>query len=130
LFDMVEAGDQTAKDRIQQRRIEKSETERELAIVRGSIVEDTNIPSMMDEIAEVMDYSETSDTKKVRKLLDEFIPKLEAKLADNDVRRKLAMTFPSIFSKVIFDTTKRSIQAITTQGVKMKTIWIDQYDEF
>ena len=127
LFDMVETGDKTAKDRIQQRRIEKSETERELVIVKGSIFEHTNVPSMMDEIAEVMDF--TADSETASKLLKEFIPKLEAKLNNNEVRRKLVNTFPSIFSKVVIDTTERSIQATTKQGVKMKKVFIDQYNE-
>jgi hypothetical protein len=123
LFDMVEAGDKEAKKRIELRRREKSDTEHELAIIKGSITEDAELPTALDKLDELL------FTDKGQDALEQFYPKLEKTLADFNTRKKLLNVLPLIFSKVVFDTTKNTLQPFRKDGTPLPLVDMNTFEE-
>lgn len=112
LYDMAEEGDTEAKDRIAKRRIEKAEAEQELILLKGQVVERDNLPSMYDELQTLV-----GNQKQLG--YDAFFPMLKEKLSDNDTRLRLRTLLPSIFSKVVFDLSGRTIEGVLQKGVSL-----------
>jgi hypothetical protein len=44
---------------------------------------------------------------------------IRANLADNNIRLRLRTILPSLFEKVVFDTTARTVEGIVRQGVSL-----------
>jgi hypothetical protein len=116
LYDMAEAGDAEAKDRIKARKLEKAEAEQELTIMKGQRVERANIPAIVSDI--------TQEFSGAAAVIDIGTPVLE-KLSDNAIRIKLRSALPSIFEKVVFDTTARTVEAVLKEGVNTGTYFKD-----
>ena len=129
LYDMVESGDVEAKRRIGMRQIEKQRLEQELMVLRGSLVETNNLPTLLDEIAKVMDFPATKDIKKAAELVRQFYPKLQAKLSDNAFRKTLVGLLPTIYSKVVFDCINKTMIPILKDGTKMNGIDLKTFEE-
>ncbi len=129
LYDMAEEGDPEAKDRIRKRNSELATEEVELKKLQNTIYADELIPTMLDEIAEVMDYSGTKDDVKSDQLLKSFYPRLEVKLADKENRQKLVQIIPTLFSKVEIDCVNRTIQAFPRQGNPLRLISLDTFED-
>lgn len=108
LYDMAEAGDAEAKDRITKRKIEKAEAEQELLLLKGQTVEHQRLPSMLEEVIKLTVHGK--DTGDWANMLME-------KLADNNTRLRLRSILPSIFEKVVFDTTAQTVEGILRPGV-------------
>jgi DNA invertase Pin-like site-specific DNA recombinase len=120
LYDLAEEGDTEAKTRIAERKEEKAAAQREIGFLKGSMVEQEEMPSAMDEIDSLMPW-----TKEYGRALNEFYPKLKKALSDNETRKKLVHALPLIFSKVRFDTVERTLQPITKEGKEMVAVDLD-----
>jgi hypothetical protein len=114
LYDMAESGDIEAKDRIAKRKIEKMDIEQELTRLKGQIVERANFPAEAATVTHSLSDGMVIDSRE-----------LPAKLANNEIRIKLRASLPSIFEKVIFDTTARTVEGILKEGVKLNTFYKD-----
>ena len=114
LYDMAESGDTEAKDRIAKRKIEKMDIEKELRLFKGQIVERANFPAAAATVTHSLSDGMVIDARE-----------LPAKLANNEIRSKLRASLPSIFEKVIFDTTARTVEGILKEGVTLNTFFKD-----
>jgi hypothetical protein len=110
LYDMAEAGDDEAKSRIAKRKREKAELEKELAVIKGTVVENARIPSMLDDMLKDLDLKKW--TKKNDDAYLEYLTKLEEKLNDHELRRKISLLTPSIFEAVEFDCEAGTVRPI------------------
>jgi DNA invertase Pin-like site-specific DNA recombinase len=119
LYDMAEAGDTEAKDRITARKIEKAEAEQELVLLKGQSVEQEHLPSMMEEVIKMTARGKSVDWT-------EWNIALMDKLADNNTRLRLRSILPSIFEKVVFDTTARTVEGILRKGVRLPNTMIKE----
>lgn len=115
LYDMAEQGDTEAKDRIANRKLEQQKLEQELTTLKGETIEYSKLPSVVTGITEalkgdgiVIDASE-----------------LKTRLNDNAVRLQLRNNLPSMFDKVVIDTTARTVEGILKDGVKLNTFFKD-----
>jgi hypothetical protein len=114
LYDMAESGDTEAKDRIAKRKLEKVEIEQELTRLKGQAVEQANFPAAAATIKQCLSDGIVIDARE-----------LPAKLANMEMRVKLRACLPSIFEKVVFDTTARTVEGILKEGVKLDTFFKD-----
>lgn len=119
LYDMAEEGDKEAKDRIAARRIEKAEAEQELVLLKGQTAEQEHLPSMMEEVIKMTVQGKSVDWT-------EWNIALMDKLADDNIRLRLRSILPSIFEKVIFDTTARTVEGILRKGVRLPNTMIKE----
>ena len=111
LYDLAEEGDPEAKSRIVKRKREKSELEKELAVIKGTVVENARIPSMLDELAKLMNLEKKHPKKGTDSYVD-YLKQLEDKLNDNELRRKISLLTPSMFEAVIFDCEAGTVQPL------------------
>lgn len=114
LYDMAESGDTEAKNRIARRKIEQLEVEREITRLKGQLVEQANFPAAAATVKQSLSDGIVIDARE-----------LPAKLANNEIRAKLRASLPSIFEKVVFDTTARTVEGILKEGVKLNTFFKD-----
>jgi DNA invertase Pin-like site-specific DNA recombinase len=117
LYDMVESGDDEAKRRIIERKSEMAEAEQELILLKGHTVELANLPTVMSTVKKMLLDGVSTDVWDMREL--------SVKLANNEVRKMLRAHLPSIFDKVIFDTTARTVEAVLKDGVILNTFFKD-----
>jgi hypothetical protein len=116
LYDLAEAGDTEAKDRIAKRRIDKQEEEQELKQLKGQAIEFANAPEVVTKIR---------DQLVTTGMIDNPEDQLRAKLADNELRAKLRNSLPALFEKVIFDTTARTVEGVLKPGISTGTLMKD-----
>jgi DNA invertase Pin-like site-specific DNA recombinase len=119
LYDMAEEGDKEAKDRITARRIQKAEAEQELVLLKGQSVEQEHLPSMMEELIKMTIQGKSVDWT-------EWNIALMDKLADDNIRLCLRSILPSIFEKVVFDTTARTVEGVLRKGVRLPNAMIKE----
>ena len=122
LYDLVEEGDATAKDRIKERRSEKESVEKDITILKGQLTESKEMPSMISEVIKLVEWGSKEESAKAFK---EFYPKLEAKLADFDTRRKLSVLMPKMLVRLysIMRRTRLS-RTIHRERVLDCSLWI------
>lgn len=116
LYDMAEGGDSTAKDRIAKRRIELGAIESEIKVLKSTMSEDVALPSAIQAIDDLMGSPEGKQA-----ILDYF-PKMKAALADNEIRKKLLLMLPTVFSKVVFDVINKELEVFNKQGQSLGRI--------
>ena len=102
----------TTPDRIAKRKLEKAIIDQELTLLKGQAIERVNLPSMFEELQNLV-----GNQKQLA--LDAFFPILKEKLSDNDTRLRLRTLLPSLFSKVIFDLSGRTIEGVLQKGVTL-----------
>ena len=134
LYDLVEQGDEGAKSRVQRRKLELQEVESEIVIKKGMLTEQAQLPTAMDEIAELMDFADvpttTENTEKLEQLLTSFYPKLYATLSQHDVRRKLANVMPTIFESVMFDNDAFTLEPIRKDGTRLPLVDCNTFEDY
>jgi DNA invertase Pin-like site-specific DNA recombinase len=129
LYDMAEEGDSEAKERIRKRRNELAKEEATLKELQNAVYADELIPTMLQEIEEVMDYADTQDAVKTTELLKSFYPRLENKLSKNENRKKLVQILPTLFSKVEIDCIHRTVQAFPRHGNPLDLLSLDTFED-
>jgi len=122
LYDMAERGDETAKNRIAERRAEKVKLEKELRKIKGSIVESEYVPTLGERLDALLGTGE-----EFKKAAKDFFPAIQAKLADNAVRRELSVLLPSFFKCLVVDLKANTFYAVNKSGAKTKTVDVDGY---
>jgi DNA invertase Pin-like site-specific DNA recombinase len=117
LYDMAEFGDAEAKDRIAKRKSEMLEAEQKLIQLKGQTIERANFPAVVATVKKMILDGVATEVWDMKEL--------PAKLANNEIRAKLRANLPSIFEKVVFDTTARTVEGILKEGVKLNTFFRD-----
>ena len=119
LFDMVESGDVEAKRRIEKRRSEKVEMEKELRTVKVQMAESDYTPCMIDRIDELMGTAEG------KKAIYDFYPTIRQKLADQTWRRQLSLVLPTFMQRVVINLNTNEFYVVKKDGTKTKRVDVD-----
>lgn len=121
LYDMAEQGDETARNRIAERRAEKVQLEKELRQIKGSIAESDYIPTLSDRLDDLIG----KDGFKAAR--DSYFPTIRAKLSDNETRRELSVMLPSMIKQLVVNLKDNEFYAVKKDGTKTKTINVNDY---
>ena len=93
------------------------EAEQKLIQLKGQTIERANFPAVVATVKKMILDGVATEVWDMKEL--------PAKLANNEIRAKLRANLPSIFEKVVFDTTARTVEGILKEGVKLNTFFRD-----
>lgn len=124
LYDMVEDGDSTAKDRMFKRKVELRQVQQELSIVNGAMAEQAELPSAFEELKSILNVPNLSIQSQIE-AGTAFVQNLKQTLLSNEMRKKLQNILPLIYSKIIFDAETQTIQPFLKDGTQCRIVRMD-----